>query len=228
MPLRSKQPPATGAPPGAADFDALYEARYGDVVAMAHALTGDLAEAQDLAQEAFCRAWQRWATVSRYDEPLTWIRRVTANLATSRWRRLRVARLALRRDRPATVPPLEPDRVLLVAALRRLPVDQRRALVLHHLIDLPVAEVALELGVAVGTVKSWLHRGRLSLAAHLAEPGGTPAAEAAAARAVREPATRAARRPTTAAPPPAPAARAPATPAARRAASRPAQGGDRR
>ena len=68
-----------------ADFDALYQARYGDVVAMAYALTGDLAEAQDLAQEAFCRAWQRWSTLAGFDDPLAWIRRVTANLAASRW-----------------------------------------------------------------------------------------------------------------------------------------------
>jgi hypothetical protein len=167
--------------------------------------------------------------VSRYDEPLTWIRRVTANLATSRWRRLRVARLALKRDRPATVPPLEPDRVLLVAALRRLPVDQRRALVLHHLMDLPVAEVALELDAAVGTVKSWLHRGRLSLAAHLAEPDGAPPAPAPTARARREPATRAAQAPATQGrATQGRATQAPATRSARRATPRPAQGGERR
>ena len=76
----------------AEDFDQLYHSQYGNVVAMAYALTGDLAEAQDLAQEAFCRAWQRWRTVSGYDEPLAWVRRVVANLAASRWRRLRVAR----------------------------------------------------------------------------------------------------------------------------------------
>jgi RNA polymerase sigma-70 factor (ECF subfamily) len=155
----------------AVDFDELYQARYGDIVAMMHALVGDLTEAQDLAQEAFCRAWQRWRTVSEYDEPLAWIRRVAMNLATSRWRRLRVAKAHLRRERPADVPPLGPDHVALVAALRRLPVDQRRAVVLHHLVDLPVAEVASELQVAVGTVKSWLHRGRAALAADLDDSG---------------------------------------------------------
>ena len=163
-------PSAAHGPPGAADFDALYEARYGDVVAMVHALTGDLAEAQDLAQEAFCRAWQRWKSVSTYEEPLAWIRRVAANLAVSRWRRVRVVRAHLWRERAVDVPPLSPDHVALVTALRRLPADQRRALVLHHLIDLPVAEVAHEMGVAVGTVKSWLYRGRAALAAHLAQP----------------------------------------------------------
>lgn len=65
-----EQPPPITGPPAAADFDALYEARYGDVVAMAHALTDNFAEAQDLAQEAFCRAWQRWPVVATYDDPL--------------------------------------------------------------------------------------------------------------------------------------------------------------
>jgi RNA polymerase sigma-70 factor (ECF subfamily) len=157
-----------------ADFDALYHARYGDVVAMAYALTGDLAEAQDLAQEGFCRAWQRWSTVAGYDDPLAWIRRVTANLAASRWRRLAVVRRHLHRQRHTDVPPVDPDHVALVAALRTLPEPHRRAIVLHHLLDLPVADVADDLDVAVGTVKSWLHRGRAALAAQLAETAAQP------------------------------------------------------
>jgi RNA polymerase sigma-70 factor (ECF subfamily) len=161
----------------AADFDALYHARYGDVVAMLHAFVGDLGVAEDLAQEAFCRAWQRWHTVATYEEPLAWIRRVALNLATSRWRRLRVARMHLRRERPPVAPELGPDHVALVAALRRLPPDQRRAIVLHHLVDLPIADVAHEMRVAVGTVKSWLHRGRAALAAQLAEAAPDSSAE---------------------------------------------------
>jgi RNA polymerase sigma-70 factor, ECF subfamily len=151
----------------AAEFDVLYQAQYGDVVAMAHALTGDLGEAQDLAQEAFCRAWQRWDVIAGYDNPVAWIRRVATNLATSRWRRLRVADRHLRRERPPVAQALQPDHVALVEALKTLPTDVRRALVLHHLVDLSVADVAHELGVAVGTVKSWLHRGRAALAAKL-------------------------------------------------------------
>lgn len=149
------------------DFDELYRAQYGNVVAMAYALTGDLAEAQDLTQEAFCRTWQRWGRIASYDDPLAWIRRVVANLATSRWRRLLVAHRHLRRERPPQLPGLSPDRVALVTALRGLPVRHRQAIVLHYLVDLPVREVARELGVAEGTVKSWLHRGRTALAARL-------------------------------------------------------------
>jgi RNA polymerase sigma-70 factor (ECF subfamily) len=153
-----------------AEFDAFYRAHYSDLVAMAYALGGrDLAEAQDLVQEAFCRAWRRWDAVSRYDKPVAWVRRVTTNLATSRWRRLRTARTHLRLERSVDVPGLEPDHVALVTALRTLPAAQRRALILHYVVDLPVDEVAADIGVPPGTVKSWLHRGRTALAALLAD-----------------------------------------------------------
>jgi RNA polymerase sigma-70 factor, ECF subfamily len=153
----------------AEDFDELYQAHYGNVVAMAYAMTGDLAEAQDLAQEAFCRAWQRWSRIAGYDDPLAWVRRVVTNLAASRWRRLKVAGRHLRRERIEHLPGLDPSHVALVAALRSLPDVQRRAIVLHHLVDLPVATVARELGVPDGTVKAWLHRGRAALAVQLSD-----------------------------------------------------------
>jgi RNA polymerase sigma-70 factor (ECF subfamily) len=54
-----------------------------------------------------------------------------------------------------------------VAALATLPAGQRRALVLHHLGGLGVAEIAQQEGVAEGTVRSWLTRGRARLAAQL-------------------------------------------------------------
>jgi RNA polymerase sigma-70 factor (ECF subfamily) len=167
-------PPAPAGAGGAggaavAGFDEFYRAHHPGLVAMAYALVGDLPEAQDLVQEAFCRAWRRWDTIVGYDSPAAWVRRVAANLASSRWRHLRVARGHQRRERAVDVPGLEPDHVALVAALRTLPDDQRRVLVLHHLVDLPVTEVAADLGVPVGTVKSWLHRGRAALAARLGD-----------------------------------------------------------
>ena len=60
-----------------------------------------------------------------------------------------------------------PEHVALVSALAQLPDGQRRALVLHHIADLPVRDVATELGVAEGTVKARLSRGRAALAALL-------------------------------------------------------------
>jgi RNA polymerase sigma-70 factor (ECF subfamily) len=148
-------------------FDAFYQLWYGRLAAQLHAYLGDRTEAEDVVQEAFVRTWQRWSTVGRYDDPVRWVRRVAWNLATSRLRRLAVAARVQRRHRAQTVAPPDPDHVALVAALRRLPERHRRAVVLHHLADLPVADVCVEMGVPRGTVLSWLHRGRAQLAAYL-------------------------------------------------------------
>lgn len=151
-----------------ADFDEVYEFHFRSLAAELAAYCGDLAMAQDLVQEAFCRAFTRWSTVSRYDDPVGWVRRVAWNLATSRWRRLRTAQSWLHRQREEHVPGPGPDRVALTAALAQLPANQRRAVVLHYLADLSVLQIAAQEGVPEGTVKSWLHRGRAALAAQLA------------------------------------------------------------
>jgi RNA polymerase sigma-70 factor (ECF subfamily) len=59
-----------------------------------------------------------------------------------------------------------------VTALRQLPEAQRRALVLHHIADLSVQDVAHEVGVPEGTIKARLSRGRTALAALLADETG--------------------------------------------------------
>jgi RNA polymerase sigma-70 factor (ECF subfamily) len=62
-----------------------------------------------------------------------------------------------------------PDRVAFIDALRKVPAEQRRALVLYHLCDLTVDQVAAETGVRAGTVKARLARGRAALAPYLRE-----------------------------------------------------------
>ncbi|MGE5828584.1 MAG: SigE family RNA polymerase sigma factor [Micromonosporaceae bacterium] len=157
----------------ASTFDELYRATSRRLMHYAYALTGDLGEAQDLVQEVYIRAWQRWNHLRHYDSIEAWLRLVLSRLATDRWRRLRSLRVALTRSGPPgdAAPPGD-EALLLVWALRQLPETQRRALALHHLFDLPVDEVATEIGVPVGTVKSWLARGRTALAAALTESGG--------------------------------------------------------
>lgn len=151
------------------DFDHFYQTHFRALTVQLCAYTGDLAQAEDLVQEAFCRAFARWAKVIRYDDPVAWVRRVAWNLATSRWRRLRTARAYVRRQREEHAAGPTPDRVALTAALALLPPNQRRAIVLHYLADMSVADIAQQEGVAEGTVKSWLHRGRTALATHLTE-----------------------------------------------------------
>src|SRR5262245_36790978 len=145
------------------DFAEFYRATSHRTLRYAYGLTGDLAQAQDVVQEAYVRAWERWRRLSGYDDAEAWLRLVVSRLVFDWWRHLRVRRTtALARPAPAA-PPSE-DTVLVVAALKKLPDRQRQALALHYLLDVSVAQIATELEVSEGTVKSWLSRGRASLA----------------------------------------------------------------
>ncbi|MFC8617276.1 SigE family RNA polymerase sigma factor [Micromonospora purpureochromogenes] len=150
---------------GEESFDAFYRGSRQRLYDCLYALTGNAAEAQDVVHEAYARAWQRWSTVGEYADPEAWVRTVARRVAVSRWRRARSALNAYRRaGPPQDVPGPNPDSVALVGALAQLPPAQRTALVLHHLVGLPVAEVARETGVPDGTVKARLSRGRRALA----------------------------------------------------------------
>ncbi len=165
-PVRSETPTERR---GVDDFDAFYTANYNRLTAQLYAYCGDMAEAQDAVQEAFCRALDRWNKLSKYDEPVAWVRRVAWNVATSRWRRRSTAARHLHLARLATAPEPSPDRVALVRALATLPPAQRRVIALYYLGDLSVAEIAAQDGIAEGTVRSWLHRGRAALAIQLTD-----------------------------------------------------------
>ena len=155
-------------------YDDFYRATRGRVVAFLWALTGDLPDAQDAAQEAYARAWQRWSTIGGYSNPEAWVRAVGWRVATSRWRKARNRMVAQRRHGPAgPVPAPNEDTVALTSALRRLPVQQRTALVLHHIGGLRVEEIARRTSAPVGTVKSRLSRGRTALSALLRDEIGT-------------------------------------------------------
>ncbi len=163
---------------GVVDFDEFYGAVAKRIVRHAYALTGNISDAQDITQEAFARAWQRWDSIRSCDSPEAWVRRVATNLATSRFRRDRTARAAAWQLAARPVPEIGPDTVALVAALRKLPDRQRVVVVLHYLADQPVGQIAAELHCPVGSVKAWLSRGRAALALALAvteaAPGGPP------------------------------------------------------
>jgi RNA polymerase sigma-70 factor (ECF subfamily) len=144
------------------NFTDLYTTSFARLVGQVTVVTTDRDAAEDAVQEAFGRLWKRWESLSAYDRPEAWVRRVAINLAISRWRRLRRLRPLGPTDRAAG----EDDAVTrfdVQSALRTLPVKQRQALLLHHVVGLPVAEVAREMGAPVGTVKSWLFRGRDAL-----------------------------------------------------------------
>ena len=161
------------------------------MVRLAWALTGRWAVAEELVQQAFLRAHQRWDTIGTYQRPGAWVRRILLHLATSRARRAAAAarvllRLTGRRRDDAPTAGADPE---LWRAVRRLPRRQSQVLALYYVEDLPVTEVAEILGVAEGVVRATLHDGRSALAARLGEGGtaGMTAEERArkAARALR-------------------------------------------
>ncbi|WP_282798110.1 SigE family RNA polymerase sigma factor [Streptomyces sp. CC224B] len=159
------------------EFDAFYASAFPRVVGQVYAFTGDHGQAQDVVQEAFVRAWDRRRDFLAAEAPEAWIRTVAMRLAVSHWRRARRwLELVRRTPPPEHAPGPGPEHLALVQALRQLPEAQRLAIVLHHLCDLSVEQVATETGAPTGTVKARLARGRAALAALLA-PGETGALE---------------------------------------------------
>lgn len=182
---------------GVAAVQQAYHAYYRSLVGQLYALTGDLAEAQDVVHEAYARALARPGPFLEVRDPAAWLRTVAMNLARNRFRRRWVFDRLVSAGRvtpaPDSVPGLSPDRVALVAALRKLGRPTREAIVLHHLADLPVEQVAATLGVPVGTVKARLSRGRAALARELADEPAvvrpSPAGSATAGSAIAGSAT---------------------------------------
>jgi RNA polymerase sigma-70 factor (ECF subfamily) len=149
----------------AEEFDSFYTASFNRLVGQVYAMIGDRDEAQECVQEAFVRAWSHRRQLEKAHAPEAWVRTTAYRLAVSRWRRTVRARRDPDRalQHQHRVADLSPDHVAVVNALAQIPEAQRRALVLHHMCDLPVAEVAAETGVPVGTVKARLSRGRAAL-----------------------------------------------------------------
>jgi RNA polymerase sigma-70 factor (ECF subfamily) len=138
-----------------------------------YAMCGDLVEAEDAVQEAFVTAIRKRRQLEAVGNHEAWLRTVAVNRLRSGWRHARVVqRLQPRVPGPQAPVEVGPDHVALVQALRTLDVDTRRVVVLHHVADLGTAEVAAELGIPEGTVKSRLSRARARLAALLEEREG--------------------------------------------------------
>ena len=155
---------------GGGSFEEFYTGAVGRLLGQLFLVTGDLHEAEEVVQEAFARASVRWSWLRDYNAPEAWVRRVAMNLAADRARKLRrQARAIPRMGPPPEVSEVSVETLALVEALGTLPVRQRQAIVLHHLVGLPVEEVAQTLRMPAGTVKSLLSRGRRALASRLGE-----------------------------------------------------------
>ena len=149
------------------------------LLGLAQRMLGDLAEAEDVTQEAFMRAWKQapnWRPgAAKFD---TWLHRVTLNLCYDRLRRRREVVMETPPDRADEAP--GPERGLeahdtgrLVArAMQALPDRQREAIVLCHYQDMGNIEAAALMGVSVEALESLLGRGRRALRTALADVAG--------------------------------------------------------
>jgi RNA polymerase sigma-70 factor (ECF subfamily) len=155
-----------------ADFEAWYLREHPRVVSAVAAITGRPSVAADAADEAFTRACERWERVRGMGSAGGWVHRTALNVARRRLRRTDHERRLLRRFTAAHEPEAPPPAwsVEMWDVLRALPPCEREAIVLRHVGDLSVAEVAQAMGVTTGTVSSTLSSARHHLAELLGEP----------------------------------------------------------
>ena len=148
-----------------AAIEELYHASYRRLVVQMYAVCGDLADAEDAVQEAFVSVVRKERKFREVDNPEAWVRTAALNFLRTRWRHAAVVRKYQPRVAEQPVPvEVGPEHVAIVAALSQVDVNQRLVVVLHHLADLETAEIAAELGIPEGTVKSRLARARARLA----------------------------------------------------------------
>ena len=150
-------------------FEAFYLREYRGVVKLALVVSGSHLAAEDIAQEAFLRAYGDWQRISQLERPVAWVRKVAVRRAGHAVHRRRLELQAYSRllvnQRPAVRQlPAEGE---VWRAVRRLPRRQAQVIALHYAVGCSVAEVAEVLGMAEGTVKAQLHRGRQALAGRL-------------------------------------------------------------
>lgn len=151
-------------PGGDEGFEEAFDDLFPRAVRLAHRLLGDKAAAEDVAAEAMARAYARWPKVSRLPYRDGWLLRVTTNLAIDRLRRRRPEVWAA----PAAAFEEAVElRLALNAALLTLAPRQRQAIALRYLGGLSDREVALALGISLGSVKTHIHRGLRGLRARL-------------------------------------------------------------
>ena len=168
-------------PPGAAEFDAFVREFEDMVYASAVRLLAHEADAEDIAQTVFLRAYERFGELRGQPTVAGWLKTVTTNLCLNHLERYRARWRFFSEMGDDDAPIFEPvgedagpeqalDRAQqharLDAALRGLPPHQRVPLVLFHFEQRSYDDIARLVGVSVGKVKTDMHRGRLGHRAH--------------------------------------------------------------
>ncbi len=137
-----------------------------------HRATGDIDDANDLAQEAFIKVYHNLHRFRRQSEFSTWLYRISANVLSTHFRRRSFRQWVPLGDRLAELPaPASDDaadlRRELLAQLPRLPNRERQVVILRGLQELPVADTARILGTSENVVKVAYHSARKKLKGRL-------------------------------------------------------------
>jgi RNA polymerase sigma-70 factor (ECF subfamily) len=147
-------------------FEDFFDAHHERLLRAMYLATGDRHEADDLAQEAMVRVYERWDRVRQLDDPVGYLYRTALNLRRSRLRRLAIAarRLLPGGPKPETDPVQSADeRDALRRALAALPEGQREAVVLVEWLGMTDADAGAVLGISPGAVRVRLTRARAAL-----------------------------------------------------------------
>ncbi|OJF12169.1 SigE family RNA polymerase sigma factor [Couchioplanes caeruleus] len=138
----------------------------------AYLLTGDRHQAEEAAQAALVRVYASWGRVRRKD-PYAYARTVLANLLTDQWRRpVREYATEELPERPVArdVADEVTRRRWLIGALKALSPRERTVVVMRHFFDITEMDVARELNLSLGTVKSLNSRGLAKLRISIPTP----------------------------------------------------------
>jgi RNA polymerase sigma-70 factor, ECF subfamily len=156
----------------APSFEDFYETGYRRVFAALCLSTGNRFEAEEIAQDAFLRVYERWERVGRLEDPMGYVFRVSMNLFRNRYRR---ASLGLRRAL-FLAPPETDDladvetRDHVVRLLRGLEPRQRAAVLLTAILDYSAEEAGAMLGLRASSVRSLTTRARARMKHEVVDP----------------------------------------------------------
>ncbi len=126
--------------------------------------------AEDLWQDVLWSAWRSFSMLDPDRDPLPWMRTLVINRVIDHVRQQGVrATLRSADEPPDTAAAQPPDGLELADDLAALPIHERAALLLHYLEGRSVAEIAVQLAVPEGTIKTWLFRGRARLRSRVAK-----------------------------------------------------------
>jgi RNA polymerase sigma-70 factor, ECF subfamily len=146
------------------EFVSFFETEFNRVLRAAYLFCGDYEAASDAAQEAFARAYERWARLRAKPWLSGWLMTTAFNLCKRQaMRTRRESALNAGSLEAGTSPSSRAERVDVVRAIRALPIRQRQTVTLFYLTDYSSAQVAHVLGISEGAVKKHLARARESL-----------------------------------------------------------------